>query len=65
MPDEAAPEGYHRYVHCAEKAGYSGVALYTRQQPDAVHIGVARRLSVNRKTYCGIPISAMISICFR
>jgi len=41
LPDEAAPEGYHRYVHCAEKAGYSGVALYTRQQPDAVHIGLA------------------------
>jgi len=27
--------------------------------------GAARRLSENRKTYCGIPISAMISICFR
>jgi len=40
LPAEAAPEGYHRYLHCAEKAGYSGVALYSRRPPDAVHIGL-------------------------
>ncbi len=40
LPREAQPEGYHRFVHCAEKPGYSGVALYSRQQPDAVHIGL-------------------------
>lgn len=25
--------GYHRVVHCAEKPGYSGVALYSRREP--------------------------------
>jgi len=27
------PKGYHRYFHFAEKKGYSGVGLYTRQKP--------------------------------
>lgn len=40
LPEEAAPTGYYRYLHCAEKAGYSGVALYTKYKPDAVHIGL-------------------------
>ncbi len=40
IPAEAAPEGYHRFLHCAEKPGYSGVALYARRQPDRVHIGL-------------------------
>ncbi|MDX8398400.1 MAG: exodeoxyribonuclease III [Mariprofundaceae bacterium] len=40
IPDEAKPEGYFCYYHFAEKAGYSGVALYTKQKPDAVHIGL-------------------------
>ncbi len=36
---EGAPfevKGYHRYLHAAEKKGYSGVALYSRRKPDAV-----------------------------
>jgi len=41
IPDEAKPDGYHHYYHFAEKAGYSGVALYSRQEPDAVYIGLA------------------------
>lgn len=41
IPDEAKPDGYHHYYHFAEKAGYSGVALYSRQKPDAVYIGLA------------------------
>ncbi len=40
IPEEAKPEGYHRYYHIAEKAGYSGVALYSKVEPDAVHIGL-------------------------
>jgi len=40
IPDEAKPDGYHHYYHFAEKAGYSGVALYSRQKPDAVYIGL-------------------------
>jgi len=34
------PEGYHTYFHSAEKKGYSGVGIYTKQKPDAVHIGL-------------------------
>jgi len=41
IPDQACPDGYHRFYHFAEKPGYSGVALYSRQQPDAVHAGLA------------------------
>ncbi|MDX8391000.1 MAG: exodeoxyribonuclease III [Mariprofundaceae bacterium] len=40
IPDEAKPDGFHCHYHFAEKAGYSGVALYSRQKPDAVHIGL-------------------------
>jgi exodeoxyribonuclease-3 len=31
-----APTGYHGYFHYAEKKGYSGVGIYTKQKPDAV-----------------------------
>jgi exodeoxyribonuclease-3 len=35
-----APGGYHRFFHDAEKKGYSGVAIYTRHEPDEVHPGI-------------------------
>ena len=35
-----SPNGYHAYYHDAEKKGYSGVALYTRREPDRVQFGV-------------------------
>jgi exodeoxyribonuclease-3 len=34
------PPGYHTYWASAEKKGYSGVALYTRQEPESVQIGL-------------------------
>jgi len=34
------PGGYQCYYHDAQKKGYSGVALYSRHQPDAVHHGI-------------------------
>ena len=34
------PDGYHTYWAWAEKKGYSGVALYTRQEPRSVQIGL-------------------------
>ena len=34
------PPGYHCYYHCAEKPGYSGVALYARRQPEKVCYGL-------------------------
>jgi len=40
IPEVAKPEGYHHHYHCAEKPGYSGVALYSRRKPDGVYIGL-------------------------
>jgi exodeoxyribonuclease-3 len=31
-----APAGFHAYYHCAEKKGYSGVGIWSRQRPDKV-----------------------------
>ena len=37
--DFLTPFGYHGHFHYAEKKGYSGAGVYSRTQPDAVHIG--------------------------
>lgn len=37
---EFAPEGYHRYLNCAEKKGYSGVAVFTKKEPLSVRYGI-------------------------
>lgn len=34
------PEGYHCYYFDAQRKGYSGTALYCKQQPQAVHCGL-------------------------
>ncbi len=34
------PAGYHAYWAAAERKGYSGTALYTRQEPKSVQIGL-------------------------
>ena len=34
------PRGYHAYFHDAEKKGYSGVAIYSRQKPVEVNHGI-------------------------
>jgi len=34
------PAGYTGHFHCAERKGYSGVALYTRRAPDRVVAGL-------------------------
>ena len=31
-----APDGMHAFYHCAEKKGYSGVGIWSRQKPDQV-----------------------------
>lgn len=38
--DILAPEGYHASFHDAEKKGYSGVAIFTREKPDRVIHGL-------------------------
>lgn len=41
LPDENLRlPGYHAYFHDAEKKGYSGVAIYSRQKPDKVITGL-------------------------
>src|SRR3989338_2151192 len=32
-----SPKGYHCYYHPAEKPGYSGVGIYSKQLPQKVH----------------------------
>jgi exodeoxyribonuclease-3 len=39
-PEMLAPPGYHGYFHYAEKKGYSGVGIYTRQKPEAIIAGL-------------------------
>ncbi len=39
MTAEFIPAGYHGHFHYAEKKGYSGTGIYSKQKPDAVHIG--------------------------
>lgn len=34
------PEGYHVYYYNPEKKGYSGVAIYSRKEPDRIHKGL-------------------------
>lgn len=38
--DHFSPAGYHVYYFDAEKKGYSGVALFSRIKPDAIHRGL-------------------------
>lgn len=39
-PDTFFPKDYHCYYHDAQKKGYSGVALYCRNQPESIVIGM-------------------------
>ncbi|MDR3323564.1 MAG: exodeoxyribonuclease III [Zoogloeaceae bacterium] len=39
-PAMATPAGYHAYYHPAQKKGYSGVGLWCRAKPQAVHVGL-------------------------
>ncbi len=39
-PELVTPKGFHAYFHCAEKKGYSGVAIFTRTKPDRVVEGL-------------------------
>jgi exodeoxyribonuclease III len=34
------PQGYHCYFHDAEKKGYSGVGIYSREKPTQVSVGL-------------------------
>ena len=34
--------GYHSYIHSAEKKGYSGVCIFSKQEPDKVVVGIGK-----------------------
>ncbi|MGE5395065.1 MAG: exodeoxyribonuclease III [Candidatus Saccharibacteria bacterium] len=38
--EQFAALGYHSYIHSAEKKGYSGVAIFSKQIPDQVEYGM-------------------------
>jgi exodeoxyribonuclease-3 len=42
QPDqmEFSPEGYYKYLNCAEKKGYSGVAVFSKKEPISVRYGI-------------------------
>lgn len=40
IPKEIKELGYHKYYHEAEKKGYSGVAIYSKQEPIKVSAGL-------------------------
>jgi exodeoxyribonuclease-3 len=41
LPQELAqPEGYHAYWNSAQRKGYSGTALITRQEPSSIQFGL-------------------------
>ncbi len=35
-PEMLVPDGMQAFYHCAEKKGYSGVGIWSRQRPDRV-----------------------------
>ncbi|MFZ2972094.1 MAG: exodeoxyribonuclease III [Ferribacterium limneticum] len=35
-PEMMAPDGMHAFYHCAEKKGYSGVGIWSKEKPDRV-----------------------------
>jgi exodeoxyribonuclease-3 len=39
----ASPKGWHTHFVAAERAGYSGVGLYARRAPEAVHFSLEQR----------------------
>ena len=45
------PDGYHAYFSAVEKKGYSGVAIYCKQKPDAVVHGLGWDIANNEGRY--------------
>lgn len=40
VPEEVKELGYHEYYHIAEKKGYSGVAIYSKEKPKKIEEGI-------------------------
>jgi exodeoxyribonuclease-3 len=50
------PAGYHSYFHCAEKKGYSGVGIYTKQKPKSVITGLGWPIADTEGRYIEIDL---------
>lgn len=48
------PDGYHAYFFDAEKPGYSGVAIYTKYEPEAVSVGLGWEIADREGRYIQI-----------
>ena len=46
------PHGMHGHWHCAEKRGYSGVAVYSKRAPDNVQIGMGSAIKRGLRKKC-------------
>ncbi|MCY6370527.1 exodeoxyribonuclease III [Clostridium ganghwense] len=59
-------EGYKSYFSCAERKGYSGVAVYTKEEPISVSygIGIERFDSEGRILICEYPRFILFNIYF-
>jgi len=54
-----SPEGYHAYFHCAEKKGYSGVGIYTRQKPKKVIKGLGWETADKEGRYLAVELDKL------
>lgn len=57
--EQFCPEGYHRYFFDAEKKGYSGVAIYTRQKPDNILRGLGWEVADTEGRYIQVDIGKL------
>ncbi|EKD72004.1 MAG: hypothetical protein ACD_46C00035G0001 [uncultured bacterium] len=53
------PAGYHAYFHFAEKKGYSGVEIYSRQQPNNVITGLGFETADQEGRYVAIDLGGL------
>lgn len=57
MLDEALnPQDYHGYFHFAEKKGYSGVGIYTREKPQEIVTGLGWQEADNEGRYVAVKL---------
>lgn len=66
VPELLNPPGYFAYFNAAEKKGYSGVATFTREKPEAVRLGIGiPRFDVEgRVVMTEYPSFALLNIYF-
>ncbi len=53
------PEGYHCYYFDAEKKGYSGVAIYSHQEPEAITTGLGWKHADKEGRYIQIDLGKL------